>query len=101
MSYNFKNLSCPYLVVFTSCLTYVLLELGVVYLCLQILWPGGKFFLRVQTPQLFIGGNVIDQNPLQTIESCGSKIGKSQSGSFEQQLEAARRASDLKKLLFG
>lgn len=29
----------------------------------------------------------------------GSKVGKP--GSFEQQLEAARRASDLKKLLFG
>lgn len=31
----------------------------------------------------------------------GSKIDKSGSGSFEEQLEAARRASAFKKLLFG
>ncbi|XP_061376324.1 uncharacterized protein LOC133318351 [Gastrolobium bilobum] len=67
----------------------------------DILWPGGTFFLRVQTPQVLIGGSVIDQKPLQTTSvSGGSKIAKSESGSFEQQLQAARRASDLKKLLF-
>ncbi|CAK8571207.1 unnamed protein product [Lathyrus sativus] len=66
----------------------------------DILWPGGKFFLRVQTPQLFIGGGVIDQKPLQS-ESGGSNEPKSQTGGyFEEQLEAARRASDVKKLLF-
>lgn len=70
--------------------------------CLQILWPGGKFFLRVQTPQVLIGGSACDQKSSATIsESGGSSIPKSQSGSFEQQLEATRRASELKKLLFG
>lgn len=70
--------------------------------CLQILWPGGTFFLRIQTPQVFIGGSAYDQKPLPSIsESGGNKMTKSQSGSFELQLEAIRRASDLKKLLFG
>lgn len=71
--------------------------------CLQILWPGGTFFLRIQTPQVFIGGgSAYDQKPLPSIsESGGSKMTKSQSGSFELQLEAIRRASDLKKFLFG
>ncbi|XP_068321922.1 uncharacterized protein [Pyrus communis] len=57
------------------------------------LWPNGTFFLRV--------GNVQDgnQNPLQNISQFGgSKAGKQ--GSFEHQLEAARRASDIKKMLF-
>ncbi|KAG4906224.1 hypothetical protein JHK86_054708 [Glycine max] len=67
----------------------------------DILWPGGKFFLRVQTPQVLIGGSACDQKSSATIsESGGSSIPKSQSGSFEQQLEATRRASELKKLLF-
>ncbi|XP_017426071.1 uncharacterized protein LOC108334679 isoform X2 [Vigna angularis] len=67
----------------------------------DILWPGGTFFLRIQTPQVFIGGSAYDQKPLPSIsESGGSKMTKSQSGSFELQLEAIRRASDLKKLLF-
>lgn len=60
---------------------------------LQVLWPNGTFFLRVGNAQ-------DDQNPLPTMSQfSGSKVGKP--GSFEQQLEAARRASDLKKLLFG
>ncbi|MED6192844.1 hypothetical protein PIB30_013733 [Stylosanthes scabra] len=68
----------------------------------DILWPGGTFFLRVRTPQILIGGSGIYQKPLQeTNESVGSKIPRTESGSFEQQLEAARRASELKKLLFG
>ncbi|QCD89392.1 hypothetical protein DEO72_LG4g336 [Vigna unguiculata] len=68
----------------------------------DILWPGGTFFLRIQTPQVFIGGgSAYDQKPLPSIsESGGSKMTKSQSGSFELQLEAIRRASDLKKFLF-
>ncbi|WJX10454.1 hypothetical protein P8452_01175 [Trifolium repens] len=67
----------------------------------DILWPGGTFFLRVQTPEVFVGGGVIDHKPLQPIsESGGRNTHKSQSGCFEEQLEAARRASELKKLLF-
>ncbi|KAL6218724.1 hypothetical protein ACLB2K_011933 [Fragaria x ananassa] len=58
----------------------------------DVLWPNGTFFLRV--------GNANDnQDPHSTMNQFGgSKVGKP--GSFEQQLEAARRASDLKKLLF-
>lgn len=76
--------------------------LHAVYLFLQILWPGGTFFLRIQTPQVFIGGGVTDQKPLQTIRESGERTShKSQLWCFEEQLEAARRASDVKKLLFG
>ncbi|KAK7400843.1 hypothetical protein VNO78_12151 [Psophocarpus tetragonolobus] len=65
----------------------------------DVLWPGGKFFLRVETPQII--SNNSDQKPSQTLSrSGGSNTTKSESGSFEQQLEAARRASDIKKLLF-
>ncbi|PNX76020.1 phox domain-containing protein [Trifolium pratense] len=42
-----------------------------------------------------------DQNPSQTISGSGGRnIAKHESGSFEEQLEAARRESDIKKLLF-
>ncbi|TQE01944.1 hypothetical protein C1H46_012442 [Malus baccata] len=64
-----------------------------IYWLKDVLWPNGTFFLRV--------GNVQDgnQNPFQNISQFdGSKAGKP--GSFEQQLEAARRASDIKKMLF-
>ncbi|KAM5549099.1 hypothetical protein ABKV19_000493 [Rosa sericea] len=58
----------------------------------DVLWPNGTFFLKV-------GNAKDDQNSLPTTNQFGgSKVGKP--GSFEQQLEAARRASDLKKLLF-
>ncbi|KAK7319819.1 hypothetical protein RJT34_04547 [Clitoria ternatea] len=64
----------------------------------DVLWPGGTFFLRVATPLI---NSDSDQKPFQTMSrSGGSNSTKSQSGSFEQQLEAARRASDIKKLLF-
>ncbi|KAM1002735.1 hypothetical protein FF1_003121 [Malus domestica] len=59
----------------------------------DVLWPNGTFFLRI--------GNVQDdnQNPLHNASHLGGrKAGKP--GSFEQQLEAARRASDIKKMLF-
>ncbi|KAJ1398393.1 Sorting nexin, C-terminal [Sesbania bispinosa] len=65
----------------------------------DVLWPSGTFFLRIGT-QIINSGS--DQNPSQTISgSVGSNTTKSEAGSFEQQLEAARRASDIKKLLFG
>ncbi|KAL2347860.1 hypothetical protein Fmac_001860 [Flemingia macrophylla] len=67
----------------------------------DILWPGGTLFLRVQTPEVLIGSGLFDHKALPTISESGvPQISKSQSGSFEQQLEAARRASDVKKLLF-
>ncbi|BFG41683.1 hypothetical protein CerSpe_279580 [Prunus speciosa] len=59
----------------------------------DVLWPNGIFFLRVGNAQ---DGN---ENPFQNISQLGgSKADKP--GSFEQQLEAARRASDIKKMLF-
>ncbi|MED6109076.1 hypothetical protein PIB30_030290 [Stylosanthes scabra] len=65
----------------------------------DILWPGGTFFLRVEAPQIFSSG--IDQKPSQTTNrSGGTNLTKHGSGSFEQELEASRRANDVKKLLF-
>ncbi|XP_009342410.2 uncharacterized protein LOC103934393 [Pyrus x bretschneideri] len=64
-----------------------------IYWLKDVLWPNGTFFLRI--------GNVQDdnQNPLHNASQLGgSKAGKPVS--FEQQLEAARRASDIKKMLF-
>ncbi|VVA15233.1 PREDICTED: Phox-associated [Prunus dulcis] len=59
----------------------------------DVLWPNGTFFLRLGNAQ---DGN---ENPFQNISQLGgSKADKP--GSFEQQLEAARRASDIKKMLF-
>ncbi|KAI9182358.1 hypothetical protein LWI28_024584 [Acer negundo] len=65
----------------------------------DMLWPGGTFFTRV--------GNILnevdnDQSDLTSFKAVsqfsGSKVCKP--GSFEEQLEAARRASDVKKMLF-
>lgn len=68
--------------------------------CFQVLWPGGTFFLRVGPPRIISSDS--DQKPFQTMSrSGGSNIRKSESGLFEQELQAARRASDIKKLLFG
>ncbi|RZC24850.1 hypothetical protein D0Y65_003846 [Glycine soja] len=64
----------------------------------DVLWPGGTFFLRVGTPQI-ISDSDKKSSPTMS-RSGGSNITKSESGSFEQELEAARRASDIKKLLF-
>ncbi|KAL2344868.1 hypothetical protein Fmac_006153 [Flemingia macrophylla] len=60
----------------------------------NVLWPGGTFFLKVETPRM---SSDSDQKLFQ---SGGSNFTKSESESFEQELEAARRASDIKKLLF-
>ncbi|GAV84689.1 PX domain-containing protein/PXA domain-containing protein/Nexin_C domain-containing protein [Cephalotus follicularis] len=58
----------------------------------DVLWPGGTFFTRV-------GMNQTDQGSFQIMSQIGSsKV--SQGVSFELQLEACRRASDVKKLLF-
>ncbi|KAI4298410.1 hypothetical protein L6164_031975 [Bauhinia variegata] len=60
----------------------------------DVLWPGGTFFLKV-------GDTGIDQSHFPKMSEYGrGKLTKSASGSFEQQLEAARRASDIKKFLF-
>ncbi|KAL4588767.1 hypothetical protein LXL04_001662 [Taraxacum kok-saghyz] len=61
----------------------------------DVLWPEGIFFTRVPT-QNQTGSYHSDQDtPKTATHSSGSKV-----GSFEEQLEAARRASDVKKMIF-
>jgi sorting nexin-13 len=66
----------------------------------QVLWPDGTFFLRLRNTQSNDDDTEPNQKPFQTTSQFGGdKI--STLVSFEQQLEAARRASDVKKMLFG
>ncbi|KAL8234742.1 hypothetical protein R6Q59_020842 [Mikania micrantha] len=63
----------------------------------DVLWPEGVFFTRVNTHNR--NGSQSDQDsPIATSHSSGSKVNKQ--GLFEEQLEAARRASDVKKMIF-
>ncbi|KAE8008424.1 hypothetical protein FH972_004938 [Carpinus fangiana] len=65
----------------------------------DVLWPDGTFFLRVGNTQSNDDDAGLNQKPFQTTSQFGgNKI--STLASFEQQLEAARRASDVKKMLF-
>lgn len=64
----------------------------------QVLWPGGTFFTRVGNIQTKDDAQP-DLKSFQAVSQLGgSKVLKP--GSFEEQLEAARRASDVKKVLF-
>lgn len=66
----------------------------------QALWPDGTFFLRLRNTQSNDDDTEPNQKPFQTTSQFGGdKI--STLVSFEQQLEAARRASDVQKMLFG
>lgn len=62
----------------------------------QVLWPDGTFFVRLNAQN--------ETDEFQSYEGSfqttnrGSKV--SQPGTFELQLEAARRASDVKKMIF-
>ncbi|OVA15447.1 Phox homologous domain [Macleaya cordata] len=65
----------------------------------DVLWPDGTFFIKFGSR-----GNMdditLDQKLAQATSSlAGNKISKP--GSFEMQLEAARRASDIKKMMLG
>lgn len=63
----------------------------------NVLWPNGTFFLRLHTRSL--NDSQTNQGSLQnTRKQSGRRV--VQPVSFEQQLEAARRASDLKKMIF-
>ncbi|KAJ4965783.1 hypothetical protein NE237_017632 [Protea cynaroides] len=65
----------------------------------NVLWPNGKFFLKLDI-QGGIGNSQFSQKAAQTPNSLtGNRI--SRAGSFESQLEAARRASDIKKMILG
>ncbi|KAG6421505.1 hypothetical protein SASPL_118059 [Salvia splendens] len=62
----------------------------------DILWPEGTFFLRLRAQQ---NNLETTQKSQQTTKQAGG-MRATQSGSFEQHLEAARRASFVKKTLF-
>ncbi|KAK8613613.1 hypothetical protein V6N13_101371 [Hibiscus sabdariffa] len=65
----------------------------------DVLWPGGTFFTTLGNIQSNLGDTHPDQTPAETSSQfSGSNVSKP--GSFEQQLEATRRASDIKKMLF-
>ncbi|XP_010999721.1 PREDICTED: uncharacterized protein LOC105107475 isoform X2 [Populus euphratica] len=64
-----------------------------------ILWPDGIFFTRTGGAQSKVDDDQQNLMPFQISQLGGTKV--SNKGSFEEQLEAARRASDIKKMLFG
>ncbi|KAJ6671295.1 PX SERINE/THREONINE KINASE PXK [Salix viminalis] len=64
----------------------------------DILWPDGIFFTRTRGAQSKADDDQPNPIPFQINQLGGSKV--SNKGSFEEQLEAARRASDIKKMLF-
>ncbi|XP_057782898.1 uncharacterized protein LOC131000822 [Salvia miltiorrhiza] len=61
----------------------------------DLLWPGGKFFLALR-----IQAKINNDNKGSQTTSQQSGRNAAQPPSFEQQLEAARRASDVKKIIF-
>ncbi|KAL7082679.1 hypothetical protein ACP275_14G116100 [Erythranthe tilingii] len=63
----------------------------------DILWPDGTFFMTLRIQNKLRGGQA-NQGSGNTEKQVGKTV--TQPESFEQQLEAARRASDIKKLIF-
>ncbi|XP_074285846.1 uncharacterized protein LOC141611245 isoform X2 [Silene latifolia] len=67
-----------------------------IHLVKDILWPDGKFFLKLE----------ITSGGLDEMEKCfqatprGARSKSSQSGSFEMEFEAIRRANYVKKMIF-
>ncbi|KAK6121392.1 hypothetical protein DH2020_044874 [Rehmannia glutinosa] len=64
----------------------------------DILWPDGTFFLTLRIQEKLRGSSEANQGPQITRQQRGRRVTKL--GSFEQQLEAARRASDVKNMIF-
>ncbi|KAL8255350.1 hypothetical protein R6Q59_033571, partial [Mikania micrantha] len=64
-----------------------------IHLIQDILWPEGTFFLKLKTSQM--DSSESNEGSCRTASS-----NKNNKGSFEEQLEAARRASDIKKMIF-
>jgi len=64
---------------------------------LQILWPDGKFFLKLE-----ITGGGLDEMVSKCFQATprAAKTKSSQAGLFEMHLEAARRASYIRNVLF-
>ena len=65
----------------------------------QVLWPGGTFFTKIGNIQSKFDNSHPNQTPSQNFSQFGGS-NVSKPGSFEQQLEATCRASDIKKMLF-
>ncbi|XP_039047252.1 uncharacterized protein LOC120187650 [Hibiscus syriacus] len=66
----------------------------------DLLWPGGKFFRTIGNIHSKFGNAHINQTHSPSFnfsQFCGSNASKP--GSFEQQLEATRRESDIKKII--
>lgn len=66
-------------------------------LLFQVLWPGGKFFLKLNIRSKADDNETNDISSQSTSLSASSNTSKP--GSFELQLEAARRASNVKKMI--
>ncbi|ERN17699.1 hypothetical protein AMTR_s00059p00210260 [Amborella trichopoda] len=66
----------------------------------DVLWPQGTFFMKVGGKQLKSGNSDFSETTLKGTRR-DSVPKDSVPASFEQQLEAARRASDVKKMIFG
>ncbi|KAL2254693.1 UNVERIFIED_CONTAM: hypothetical protein Sindi_0264000 [Sesamum indicum] len=64
----------------------------------DVLWPGGTFFLRLRSQAQPNDCEATRGSQQTTRQPSGMR--SSQPGSFEQQLEAARRANDVKKMIF-
>lgn len=64
----------------------------------DILWPEGKFFLKLE----ITGGGVdeMDSMSFQATPRAGGSTSSKKAGSFETQLEEARRARFVKEMLF-
>ncbi|XP_050231901.1 uncharacterized protein LOC126680764 [Mercurialis annua] len=66
----------------------------------NVLWPNGVFFTRIGASEGKADDGQANLVSFQVSQLGASKVSKQGSGSFEEQLEAARRASDIKKMLF-
>ncbi|KAK9033729.1 hypothetical protein V6N11_049914 [Hibiscus sabdariffa] len=67
----------------------------------QLLWPGGTFFRTIGNIHNKFDNVHLNQTPTPSLNfSLFGGTNVSKSGSFEQRLEATRRASDIKKMLF-
>ncbi|KAM7474944.1 hypothetical protein LguiB_022187 [Lonicera macranthoides] len=64
----------------------------------DVLWPDGKFFLKFDIQSKLDDSKTNQRSSQTTSNVAGIRV--SNPGSFEQQLEAARRASDIKKMIF-
>ncbi|CAA0830920.1 Unknown protein [Striga hermonthica] len=64
----------------------------------DILWPDGVFFVTLRIQGKLKGGNEANKGSETSSRQGGRRFNKQ--GSFQQQLEAARRASDVKNMIF-